>query len=132
MCPDVAGYHCKACKCVMSNKGLQKPPILKKKKKKKGLSLSKYLFNFRSCSIVHVCCCQFFSNVHQNLVIFIQSCEYSSYWRFNRLLYNCIVKNFYWFAFLGQMTTVRGGAIIAKKVKVWWKLHEVSEQISKK
>ena len=22
---DVAGYHCKACKCVMNNKGLQKP-----------------------------------------------------------------------------------------------------------
>ena len=33
VCPDVAGYHCKACKCVMSNKGLQKPPIFKKKKK---------------------------------------------------------------------------------------------------
>ena len=24
---DVAGYHCQACKCVMSNKGLQKPQI---------------------------------------------------------------------------------------------------------
>ena len=28
---DVAGYHCKSCKCVMSNKGLQKPLIYKKK-----------------------------------------------------------------------------------------------------
>ena len=26
---DVAGYHCKAWKCVMDNKGLQKPLILK-------------------------------------------------------------------------------------------------------
>ena len=28
---DVAGYHCKECKCVMNNKGLQKPPTFKKK-----------------------------------------------------------------------------------------------------
>ena len=27
---DVAGYHCKAWKCVMNNKGLQKPLIFKK------------------------------------------------------------------------------------------------------
>ena len=27
---DVAGYHCKAWKCVTNNKGLQKPQILKK------------------------------------------------------------------------------------------------------
>ena len=31
---DVAGYHCQACNCVKSNKGLQKPLIFKKKKKK--------------------------------------------------------------------------------------------------
>ena len=36
---DVAGYHCRTCKCVMSNKGLQKPPIFKKKKKKKKINL---------------------------------------------------------------------------------------------
>ena len=30
---DVAGYHCQACNCVKSNKGLQKPLIFKKKKK---------------------------------------------------------------------------------------------------
>ena len=32
--PVDAGYHCKTCKCVMNNKGLQKPPIFKKNKKK--------------------------------------------------------------------------------------------------
>ena len=28
---DVAVYHCKRCKCVMNNKGLQKPLIIIKK-----------------------------------------------------------------------------------------------------
>ena len=50
VCPDVAGYHCKACKCVMSNKGLQKPPILKKKKKKNTyayfISIPKFAYKY--------------------------------------------------------------------------------------
>ena len=33
---DVAGYHCKAWKCVMNNKGLQKPQIKKNKKWNEG------------------------------------------------------------------------------------------------
>ena len=42
---DVAGYHCQACNCVKSNKGLQKPLIFKKKKKNKMLTCSSNVAN---------------------------------------------------------------------------------------
>ena len=45
--PDVAGYHCKACKCVISNKGLQKPPIYKKNK---FANIKKYIY-YMTCKI---------------------------------------------------------------------------------